>query len=125
MTARSQGNHRCPEIKDAILPNLCHEDQDYPFYAFNPAFEGTGVANYWRGYTERLQHEVGLNDCHFAKRLLVIEWFPYASEKCRIPKRVVCESQKYSLHLTKQMLAKPDGLFSLRRSYPPGSRLAE
>jgi hypothetical protein len=99
-------NHHRPEIKQAILCNLRHEPQRYPFYAFDPVFAGTGVANYWREYTHRLQDEARLDDLKFAKRLLVIEWFPYPSYRGGLPSEPVCESQKYSFQLAKRMLAK-------------------
>jgi len=104
--AKVPWDHSRPEIKEAIFRNLRHEHQDYPFYAFNPAFEGTGVANYWREYTRTLQAEAGLNDLEFAKRLLVIEWFPYSSIKSGLPPKPVCGSQTYSFQLAKQMLTK-------------------
>ena len=53
-----------------------------------------------------LQNESGLDDRTFAERL-VIEWFPYHSERSGLRKPVsVCESQKYSFQLAKQMLGK-------------------
>lgn len=100
------GNHRRSEIKKAIFRNLRHEPQRYPFYAFDPVFAGTGVANYWRKYTRMLQEEARLDDLTFAKRLLVIEWFPYASNRGGLPPNPVCESQKYSFELAKRMLSK-------------------
>ncbi|HYK34427.1 hypothetical protein [Alloacidobacterium sp.] len=104
--------HGRPDIKEAIFRNLRHEHQDYPFYAFNPTFQGTGVSNYWREYTQELQGQVGLDDRQFAKRLLAIEWFPYAARHCTLYKRLrrskecFCESQNYSFQLAKLMLTK-------------------
>jgi hypothetical protein len=101
-------HHSCPEIKDAIFRNLRQEPSDYPFYAFDPAFRGTGVANYWCQYTRALQEEADLDDHEFARRLLVIEWFPYSSANGGLSWRRVCESQKYSFQFAKEMLAKAD-----------------
>src|SRR4051812_49253368 len=46
--ATDESDHRCPAIKKAILRNLRQEQQEYPFYAFNPDFRDTGVEVYWR-----------------------------------------------------------------------------
>jgi hypothetical protein len=104
--AADEPDHRRPAIKNATFQNLRQERQEYPFYAFNPAFRGTGVEVYWRKYTRALQLEAGLNDATFAKRLLVIEWFPYHSEKCNLGTRYVCRSQLFSFELAKEMARK-------------------
>lgn len=100
-------NHSRPVIKEAIFRNLHHESCAYPFYAFDPDFKETGVGKYWRKYTKRLQGEAGLDDREFSQRLLVIEWFPYASRCGGLPMRPGCQSQRYSFHLAKEILAKP------------------
>jgi hypothetical protein len=102
-------DHRRPAIKNAIFRNLRQEPQVYPFYAFDPVFRGTGVEVYWRKYTHALQSEAGLDDVSFANRLLVIEWFPYHSEKCNLGSRYVCGSQLFSFELAKEM-ARRDGV---------------
>jgi hypothetical protein len=99
-------DHRRLPIKKAIFRNLRQEPQEYPFYAFNPDFRDTGVEVYWRKYTRALQLEAGLDDASFAKRLLVIEWFPYHSEKCDLGTRYVCGSQLFSFELAKKMARK-------------------
>jgi len=104
--ATVERNHSRPEIRDAIFRNLHGESRAYPFYAFDPAFRGTGVADYWRKYTRQVQKEAGLDDRTFARRLLVIEWFPYPSTSSGLPRRLLCGSQKYSFQLAKEMLAK-------------------
>jgi hypothetical protein len=104
--AADEADHRRPVIKNAIFRNLRQEQQEYPFYAFNPEFRDTGVALYWRKYTRALQLEAGLDDATFAKRLLVIEWFPYHSEKCNLGTRYVCGSQFFSFELAKEMARK-------------------
>jgi hypothetical protein len=106
---KDEEDHGRPEIQNAIFHNLRHEPQEYPFYPLNPALEGTGVANWWRPRIRRLQDESGLDMRTFATRLLVIEWFPYHSERCALGTRPVCESQQYSFELAKQMLGK-DGV---------------
>jgi hypothetical protein len=101
--ATDEPDHRRPAIKEAMFRNLRQEPQDYPFYAFDPDFQGTGVEVYWRKYTRALQLEAGLDDANFAKRLLVIEWFPYHSKNCTLGTRYVCGSQLFSFELAKEM----------------------
>lgn len=98
-------DHLRPEIKKAMFYNLHHfGSQEYPFYPLNPAFDGTGVANWWRPRLRKLQREAGLDTPMLAKRLLVIEWFPYHSKNSGLRKERKCESQNYSFQLAKQML---------------------
>jgi hypothetical protein len=114
--ATVEGNHSRSEIKDAIFRNLRRERREYPFYAFDPAFKGTGVANYWCEYTHNLQSATGLDDRAFAQRLLAIEWFPYPSTSGSLPRRVLCGSQEYSFQLAKEMMAKQGVQFIGMRS---------
>ena len=89
-----------------IFDNLRQNQREYPFYAFNPVFCDTGVAKYWRERTRRLQDATRLDDRTFAKRILVIEWFPYPSErrfygpdKFEQSRELLCPSQQYSFQL--------------------------
>jgi hypothetical protein len=123
-------HHARPEIKDAIFDNLCQKkDREYPFYAFNPAFgetamfKQTGVAEYWRDHTRRLQEATGLADIAFAKKLFVIEWFPYPSEnwfytakKFAMTREPLCPSQTYSFQLAVSFLGDPSVILLGMRS---------
>ena len=113
-------DHGRPEIKDAIFDNLYQRHTEYPFYAFNPAFgkttefEQTGVAKYWRERTIRLQEATGLADAAFAKKIFVIEWFPYPSEnwfctaeKYEKTRNSLCPSQDYNFQLALSFVADP------------------
>jgi len=107
--------HCRSEIKEAMLHNLYREPQEYPFYPLNPAFKGTGVEKYWTDLKIRkLQEEAGIDTPTFAKKLLVIEWFPYHSTRSALPKKCVCESQKYSFQLVKQMLEEGVEIVGMR-----------
>lgn len=99
-------DHRNPEFQKAMFLNLQHKLEEYPFYPLNPAFKETGAGRWWRKRTRKLKMESGLDDHAFAERLLVIEWFPYHSEKSGLPRKRVCESQEYSFWLAKEMLEK-------------------
>jgi len=98
-------SHRNAEFQKAMFHNLRHEAQEYPFYPLNPAFSETGAGRWWRTHTRELRSECGLDDQTIARRLMVIEWFPYHSRSFVRPK-TECESQKYSFQLAKLMLEK-------------------
>jgi len=115
---RVKADHGRPEIKEAIFRNLLQEHSEYPFYAFNPAFgktaefEQTGVAEWWRKRTRRLQEATGLADPTFAKKIFVIEWFPYPSEnwfytakKFAETRKPLCPSQNHSFQLARAFLS--------------------
>jgi hypothetical protein len=103
---RDVEDHRKPKIKEIILANLHHEGSEYPFYALHPSFLGTGVSEYWRQYTRELQEASRLNDRTFSERVMVIEWFPYHSRKCRLAEKILLDSQSYSFALAEAMLRK-------------------
>jgi hypothetical protein len=103
--------HNYEKFRNAMLSNLEGRNQEYPFYPLNPAFEGSGAGEWWQPRTLELKRESGLNDEAFARKLLVIEWFPYHTEKAPArTKRIcgstgrICASQEYSFQLAKQML---------------------
>jgi hypothetical protein len=94
------------DFQSAMFHNLLHEPQEYPFYPLNPAFSWTGAGKWWRKHTRELQIDCGMKyEATLGKRLLVIEWFPYHSERFARP-RTVCGSQQYSFDLARQMLEK-------------------
>jgi hypothetical protein len=105
-------SHTNPNFKAAMLRNLHHESQNYPFYPLNPSFECTPCGKWWLKLTKKLIE--GCDRISVSQRLLVIEWFPYHSMKSALPKRIVCESQRYSCHLAKEMQAKGALLVLLR-----------
>lgn len=96
--------HRDADLEKAMFHNLRHEMQDYPFYPLNPRFASTPVACWWRLRTREFKEASGLDDMEFAKRLLVIEWFPYHSKKSALKTKQVCPSQQYSFSLARKML---------------------
>jgi hypothetical protein len=99
--------HARPDFRAAMLRNLRHESLEYPFYPLNPQFERTPCAAWWLKKTRRLIEECGREKV--AEGLFVIEWFPYHSKKSGLPKKpkkFVCESQRYSCQLAKEMVGK-------------------
>jgi hypothetical protein len=99
-----EAEHRVVDLRKAMLNNLRHAPQEYPFYPLNPAFKATGVAKWWRPILAKLHNESGLDAQAIARGLLVIEWFPYHSGKSALPAMPVCESQRYSFQLARHML---------------------
>jgi len=105
--------HKKEDFKRAMFANLQHEPQPYPFYPLNPQFNGNGAGEWWRPRTLELQRESGLKPETFAERLLVIEWFPYHTMRSPVRSRSICgttgricESQRYSFQLAKDMSQK-------------------
>jgi hypothetical protein len=97
--------HSNPAFQEAMFHNLRQDDsQKCPFYPLDPAFKESGAGKWWRPLIRELQEESRLDYATLAKKLMVIEWFPYHSEKSALPRKLVCESQKYSFQLAKQML---------------------
>jgi hypothetical protein len=105
-------NHRDPHFRSAMFLNLKHELRDYPFYPLNPSFSHTGAGQWWNKILKSLKRESRLDDVTLSRMLMVIEWFPYHSEKSALPKKRICESQEYSIFLAKRMLDK-DGVILL------------
>lgn len=100
-----ENRHRDPKMKEALFRNLRHEEQRYPFYPLNPDFADTGVGAWWRKRTRKLHEAVGVEA--LAKKLLVIEWFPYHSVKCKSGiSSASVKSQAYSHLLAMEMLQR-------------------
>lgn len=93
-----------PAFRDAMLLNLRHELQDFPFYPLNPLFSRTGAGRWWRPITHQLCEHSRLDEQEFARKLMVIEWFPYHSKRSGLPYDPLCESQQYSFDLAGKML---------------------
>jgi len=107
--------HRDPQFREALLRNLHHESQDYPFYALNPAFAWTDCGRWWRAHLRELLDEARLEPVTVGRRLCVIEWFPYHSRNARaLPRRPVCPSQDYSFELAKQTLEDKQLVIGMR-----------
>lgn len=88
--------HLNEDFRNTMLRNLHHEPQECPFYPLNPKFDWTPTAKWWCPRIKKLLDATGLSDEQFAERLLVIEWFPYHSQRSGLPINRLCESQSYS-----------------------------
>jgi len=97
--------HADPEFRKALCRNLRHESQKYPFYPLNPDFATTPCGRWWFKHTRELFE--GCDRACVARGLLVIEWLPYHSKKSGLTAgKLVCESQKYSFQLARQLCDK-------------------
>jgi hypothetical protein len=105
--------HCNAEFKRAMRVNLRHDRQEYPFYPLNPKFEQTACGVWWREHTRELLNAC-LDCARVAKRLLVIEWFPYHSKKFRSSSKRPCPSQGYSFQLALKMLDKNKLIVGMR-----------
>jgi hypothetical protein len=101
---QDEAAHRDPAFRSALIRNLRHEAQDYPFYPLNPEFAKTPCANWWNKHLRTLFDVGGLDRREVARRLCVIEWFPYHSRKAGLPNRQVCPSQSYSFEIARKAL---------------------
>lgn len=97
--------HADPAFREAMFCNLTHEYQEYSFYPLNPAFAWTGAGKWWLQNLRQLFEVGGLNPATVARKLCVIEWFPYHSIKAKLPLRAVCPSQGYSFALARRALS--------------------
>ena len=117
--------HRGEAFRNAILRNLRHETQEYPFYPLNPKFRKTGAGQWWTARLRYLKEACRLEECELSQRVMAIEWFPYHSEKSGLPGKQICASQDYSRFLAKQMLQREDvqvlGMRARKRWLPWGS----
>jgi len=107
--------HSRQDFRNAMIDNLHNKSRraSYPFYPLNPAFKGNGAGRWWRPRTQELQDRSGLDTEAFAKRVLVIEWFPYHTRKSPSQSKSVCgasgyicDSQNYSVNLARELLDK-------------------
>jgi hypothetical protein len=100
-----EANHRDPVFRRALISNLRHESQEFPFYPLNPEFAGTGCAKWWNKCLRALFDLGGLHRSDVAQRICVIEWFPYHSRKFKgLPGGRPCASQSYSFEIAKREL---------------------
>jgi len=96
--------HRNPVFRKAIIRNLRNESQEYPFYPLDPNLKNTPCAGWWLDHLRELFEDTGLDKKRVARRLCVIEWFPYHSQKAYLPKRQICPSQAYTFRLAVKAL---------------------
>jgi hypothetical protein len=107
--------HRRPDLKEAIMLNLHHKPQDYPFYPLDPAFESTAVGRWWWRHLHELFDKGKVDPRKVAQQLCVIEWFPYHSKNGRkLPQQPCCESQGYSFELARKALENHTLVIGLR-----------
>ena len=89
-------SHADPQFRTVLFANLHHEQTAWPFHFFDPRFRDSHPGGrWWKSKTKKLAEVIPLE--HLAKRLAVIEWFPYKSSRfkggCTVP------SQEYSFSL--------------------------
>ncbi|HLY40233.1 MAG TPA: hypothetical protein VKR52_03425 [Terracidiphilus sp.] len=97
--------HKNEKFKTALFRNLHHESMEYPFYPLNPDFKDKPTAQWWRPRLRKLQEATKLDDRTLSERLIAIEWFPYHSRYSGLPLDRICESQRYTFQLAREMLS--------------------
>jgi hypothetical protein len=98
--------HADPAFREALLCNLRHGPQEYPFYPLNPKLKGTPSDNYWTSHVHSLLQHPDLNRQRIAERLCVVEWFPYHSKKSGVPRTPLLPSQQYSFDLVRRAIGR-------------------
>ena len=92
-----------PEFRKAVIQNLHHALDEYPFYHLNPKFNFTGGAKWWGQKLRQLITEVGRETV--ANHVLVLEYFPYPSFRYKkIP--VLLRGQHYTFYLLRKFLKR-------------------
>jgi hypothetical protein len=107
---------------NAVLDNLHHTLEEYPFYHLNPKFHYTGGAKWWGQKLGPLINEVGQETV--ANHVIVLEYFPYPSLRYKaIPNRIkkkfgiqLLKGQKYTIYLLKTFLSLENTKFVGMRS---------
>lgn len=95
-------SHAEPSFRQALFSNLRHESCEWPFYFFNPSFfESHPGGKWWSGKTKELRRAVRMEV--LARRLAVVEWFPYKSKRYR---ECQVASQKYGFWLVEQAVER-------------------
>jgi hypothetical protein len=103
---RNIEEHRNHEFQTAILQNLRHQAQEYPFYPLNPKFRKTGAGEWWADRLRHLKAACQLDDLELSQRVMAIEWFPYHSVRSGLPDGIVCGSQGYGISLVHKLICK-------------------
>jgi hypothetical protein len=95
---------------EELFSNLNHSINKYPFYFLNPEFEKTPGGNWW---IKKLKEILKLvNKEKLANNILVVEYFPYHSEKYK--KMPIIPSQKYSFYLVKEAIKRNAEIIIMR-----------
>lgn len=107
-------SHANPAFREALLCNLRHAQQDYPFYALNPEFRWTACAKWWTTRLRQLLKHPALERQKIARLLCVIEWFPYHSKVASLPRTMVCPSQQYCFDIVRKAIGSKKVIIGMR-----------
>jgi hypothetical protein len=98
--------HAHSAFRQALLCNLRHGPQDFPFHPLHPDLKWTACGKWWTSHVRELLEHPQLNRQCIAQRLCVVEWFPYHSKKNGVPPIPVLPSQEYSFNLVRQAIGQ-------------------
>jgi hypothetical protein len=91
--------------------NLCRQPGS-DFYPLNPDFRQTPCGLWWRKCLKKLLGE--LSSETLAKKMLVVEWFPYHSKNGKALPKKTLPSQLYSFQLAKEMIERKKLIVGMR-----------
>lgn len=101
--------HNREDFIEAVTYTQQHKNQNYPFYYFDPRFEESPGAKWWRQRCASLINDLGDNGLQkVARGLFCVELFPYHSKEFKkIPKKISSDplfSRQYSIDLVYQAI---------------------
>jgi len=83
--------------------NLCHAQQDYPFYVLDPKNAGSSGHGWWYRRLRRLIERYGSGK--IANEVLCVEFFPYHSTRYKRLGHTL-PSQEYSFRLVREAITR-------------------
>jgi hypothetical protein len=93
--------HADNKFHEALITNMSHAANEWPFYYLNHAFGEHPGSIWWQRKLNLLNEQVGPSA--IAQSLAVIQWFPYKSTRFKPCETV--PSQDYSCHLVRRAIA--------------------
>ena len=109
--------HDNPELRNALIANLTHDNSDHPFVYLNPKFCDSPGSKWWASKLKHLVAHFGAQS--LSNLLLNVELFPYHSKKIRrlpasISSNRLVPSSEYSAHLVRGFISSEKPIVILR-----------
>jgi hypothetical protein len=73
--------HSKPQFAELWIDNLLQRSTEFPFYPLNPALKESPTSKWWRQIFSQLLRLYG--DEQVAKKISVLQWFPYHQVRSR------------------------------------------
>src|SRR5579862_1636014 len=107
-------SHKSSVVQDLYRANYAQANIEYPFFFLDPPM-GRTPAGYWcRHLFLRALRDEFQNDRFLARRITLIDFFPYHSTRYRFVKWLSVESQKYSKDLVVEAMRRDATIVVMR-----------